>query len=267
MKKGQAMRRDAPGRWKRTLTLTRRRAIGAIAALSGLGLFGSRRMAFGRELAPEWRGFPPAGTILLADNFSDPSNGQLPQSSDRPDKTAIGYVSGEYRLAVVDPDYPLGAIAGVPGTYSDATINLDARMLPQSKPQAAFYLRARGTMTPDGYSGYSLGIYPLQGAFSLGRVDPGSDSSTASITNLLGGPALQTSAAIKRGTAVNHVQFTCQDEAIRVSINDQLVASIRDDKLQAGRISLAAAFGTGGRLNISGPIDVRLSNLVISTPV
>ena len=247
------------------LALSRRRVLAGLASLTGLALIG-RSSALGRQAQGNESEPPPTGRILLADNFSDPSNRHLPATSTNPDKTAVGYLNGEYKIAVVDATYPLGAMVAVPGTYSDTTIDVDVRMLPQSKPQAAFYVRARGTMTADGYSGYSLGIYPVRGAFSLARVDAGPDSRTASITNLLGEPALRVSAAIKRGSATNHVQLTCHDDAISVSINDQLVASIRDDKLRSGRITLAAAFGTGGRQEHQRPIDVRIANLVVSKP-
>jgi hypothetical protein len=229
-------------------------------ALVGVSRVASRGQRF---LARDGGGVP--GTILLADNFSDPSNGALPTTSPQPEKTQVGYVSGEYQLSVVDPSYALGAFVYAPGTYTDTTIDLDVRMLPQNKPQAGFFLRSRYAFTPPrGVAGYSFGLYPLQGAFSLGRWEPSPDSTTSYLINLLGGGAVQYSSAVKQGTAENHIQLSSDGDLLTATINGTLVASIRDETFQSGRIQFATGFGTGGRLDISGPIDVRLANLIIT---
>jgi len=245
--------------------MTRRGAIGALASVAGLCLVSAGRAAGRQRRSLATNGGAASENILLADNFSDPSNGALPTQSRQPNETQLGYVNGEYQLAVVDPAYALGTFVSVPGSYTDTAIDLDVRMLPQNKPQAAFFLRCRYDFTPPGgIAGYSFGLYPLQGAFSFGRWDPSSDSSTADLTNLLAGGAVQYSSAIRQGTAENHVQLSSDGDLLTASLNGTLMASLRDETFKVGRIQLAAGFGTGGRLDISGPIDVRLGNLIIT---
>jgi hypothetical protein len=114
-------------------------------------------------------------------------------------------------------------------------------------PSQIVYVGCRWTGTNDTQSGYRVAIEPLQGRFSLQRVD------NRKVTVLVD---WRDSDAIHRGLDGNHVELLCAGSTIGVAINGTPLASVRDRTHPEGRAELAA--GSQG-----GPMEARFANLTI----
>jgi hypothetical protein len=105
---------------------------------------------------------------LVSDTFDDPSVGVLPKSSSSPSQLQQGYVDGEYQIALVDLAYHDLPAAYPPGTYTDVSVAVDARIIGEVANRA-IDVGCRNT----GRSGYRVAVDPGRGGLTLVRIDAG----------------------------------------------------------------------------------------------
>jgi hypothetical protein len=186
---------------------------------------------------------PPAarpGTILLSDDFDDPSRAILPTTSQDP-RFRMGYVGGEYEIVG-----HAGAVF-LPDIQRDTTLSVDARLMGDPTGR---YISIACRAGPQGW--YVVTMRPDSGQFDLDRV-----SSTGAHTPLI--PEKQ-APAILSGNTRNHVDLTCSGDTIEVAINGTPVGSVRDATYTQGWFMIMAG---APQEDESEEAILRLDNLVV----
>lgn len=184
--------------------------------------------------------------VLQSDNFADPATGILPQSSTNT-TVQLGYVDGEYQIAVTDSSSPPQFVA-IPGLYSDTTTQVDARVVGDPANQiVAVYCRRQDSPV----SGYRFDVYPGSGTADLVKNDN-------NVLTLLQ-ETIQ-SPAIHSGNESNHLDLTCTGDTILASVNGSQIAAVRDSSFQGGYSALV-----GGAVT-ERTSDARFGHLVVSEP-
>ncbi len=187
--------------------------------------------------------FRPLGDVLLADDFSNPDAGALPNTPPSPPAFQRSYVDGEYMVRVESTE--VVANVATKDEYADATIAVDAHTTEETPlAQVWLYCRRFGSVP----SGYRLRVEPATQRFSLDRVD------RAQATTLV---SFRTADVINTGTDINHLELTCAGSTIAGSINGQPVFSVQDATYSQGTLNIGA----------SGPPDgageIRFANFAV----
>jgi hypothetical protein len=184
---------------------------------------------------------PGPGAILLSDNFDDPSQARLPVASGAPERS-LGYIDGQYEIRNGDPDP--GGVVGVrlPGTYTDSTIAVDARVVGGPDNPRRIILECRGA--PSGQSSYRLRVYPDRQRFQIERLQ-----GRQAVTLL----ELPTTAV--RPDSFNHIEFTCAGTSLSATINGVAVGQTQDSTFTTGEHGIGLA-GSGA--------VARFDNLVVT---
>jgi hypothetical protein len=200
---------------------------------------------------------PQAGTVLLAEGFDDPTRNVLGRST--PETEAQGFfrsgVDGEYSVRRVNPNSPFGNYAvRLPFSYSDASLAVDARLVPDAVNRY-LYLSCRSTTTPPPTvttSEYRFWVYPDQVSFSLSRLDAGTSASLV---------PRRSSTAIQRDTATNRLELECRGSSITARINGVDVATVQDSTYREGGILIGVGYTSDppGR-----SVEARFDNLVVT---
>jgi hypothetical protein len=171
--------------------------------------------------------------LLLSDDFRDPSRGVLARTSDNPTQLIQGYSGGDYLLKVIDPNYTDLPRVTLPGTYRDAVIAVDARLVGQAH-QRFVYLSCRVDL--ENGAGYRFGLMPDTGQYFLDRFDSGTVTKLADLT---------TSSTIHSGNDFNRLELSCRGSTIAVRVNGTPVASVLDSIYQSGESFLGAGVVDG----------------------
>lgn len=193
--------------------------------------------------APSQRAPQQPGSILLAENFDNPASGRLPPSSPDPAHYVRGYVNSEYQLKKVDPEWPFTAFASLTGTFTDASLAVDVRLVGETPSQ---YLLL--TCRAQGSSSYRLSLNPGTRQLLLSRVDQGQLVTLAD---------WRPAAAIRRLRSTNRVELTCSGGNIWASVNGVPVVSATDGTYDAGEFRFAAYAS-------NDTVDARFDNLVVT---
>jgi hypothetical protein len=180
------------------------------------------------------------GTILLSDDFDDPSRAVLPTTSSNP-AFRLGYLGGEYEIA--------GHAGSVflPDTYHDATLSVDARLVGDATGRSISIACRAGSQ-----GWYIATLYPDSGRFDLDKVT-GSSAHTSLI------PEKQ-APAILAGNTRNHIDLTCSGDTIEIAINGTTVGSVRDSTYTEGWFMI---FTSAGQQDEAEEAVLRLDNLVV----
>ena len=189
---------------------------------------------------------PSVGTVLRSDALTDPRSGILPRASTNPD-AEYGYIGGEYQVATTNPSAG-GTGVPVPGTYTDTSVEVDARLAGDPTNQS-IDLYCRGGQGSGGVDEYRMAYYPWISSVVLQRIDAGAQFGLAGPAR--GGPP------IAEGQTY-HLLLACAGDAISGSINGAEVLWVRDATYRAGWTAL----GTSTLLT-PGTSDARFRNLVI----
>lgn len=189
---------------------------------------------------------PTPGTMLIADDFDDPTTNILvsPPGSATHRFEPSG---GEYVIAKVDPRAP-PFVAFVPGWFVDAAIAFDVRMVGEMRGRYAAAQCRRGLGRES--DGYRLKLDLDRGAVLLFRVDGEAEVPLAS----------STAGTIRRGGAVNGVEFICTGSTIIVTVNGVRVAVAQDSTYREGRFWISVQTEPG----LSGGAEARFDNLVVT---
>lgn len=194
---------------------------------------------FERPPAPTPVPTPGPGTVLLTDNFDDPTVGVLPRTVVRDDFFAQ-YVDREYQIRNAHPRGEIGAIT-VPGSYVDASIAVDVRVF--GGPESSYALLGCRTARGSGYGGV---ILPAQQIFAILKLVDGS------VRTLLDSLARD---AIRPGDATNRIELSCVGPRISFAINGTFVGAVDDPSYRSGLLEI----GVGG-----GVAEARFDNLVVT---
>jgi hypothetical protein len=187
---------------------------------------------------------PPNRSVVVSENFNNRSRPAFPVSSDDPARYERGYDNGEYVIRKLDPTWQVIPSVAVPAEVADATIALDARLVGETRGRFVA-IACRSNQAGQ----YRFVVEPAKGSFTLLRFD-GRGGAT------LAGKA---SDAIRRGNEVNHMEMSCVDGTIAVSVNGTNLATVQDATHQDGDI----LFGTGS-LERTGATEGRFDNLVVT---
>ncbi|MBI2941127.1 MAG: serine/threonine protein kinase [Chloroflexi bacterium] len=230
----------------------------------------ARALATARAPTPT----PAPGTVLLADNFDDPSRGVLPRSSSDPGRFTAGYEGGEYALKIT-PETDSDIRVRPSGTYSDVSIAVDVRVVGNADGQYV-NVTCRDQGTGNQRRHYDLTVAPFDGIWNLSRWNGDRWFPLGSVW---------TSPAVRRGNDRNHLELTCAGTTISASINGTVVVSVQDSSspgntggavrgLYNNSVVVSVqdssspggwvAIGAGSFSGFKGAVDVRFDNLVVT---
>jgi hypothetical protein len=181
--------------------------------------------------------------ILFSDDFSDSASGWDVGPTDH---GSTHYVDGGYVISLDAANYDLW---GNPGKdFTDTVIDVDATkvagpddndfgVICRYKDAENFYL---AEVASDGY--YLVGKY-VGGTFTP-----------------LGSEQMASTDLVKPGNDLNHLQFTCSGDTLKLSINGTEATSVTDSDLTSGDVGLIAGdYDTAGA-------QISFDNLVVSKP-
>lgn len=184
----------------------------------------------------------PSGTLLFQDDFSSPASGW--------NRTSYGggimdYDGGGYRMLVNALQANFWSTPH--REFTDVRIEADAGKL--AGPDA----NRIGLLCRSVGSNYYFFIIGSDGYYGLGIFKGGQ-------TTLLGQTAMQSSAAIRTGAAVNHLRMDCNGNALSAYVNGVQVAAVQDGGLTHGDVGLVA-----GTFDEPG-VDIVFDNFVVMQP-
>ncbi len=184
------------------------------------------------------------GQVLFADDFSTSPNGwgALKQENG---EALFDY--GGMVIRVTAPNSLFWTLNDT--TYSDTVIDVDAVLL-DGPTNDNFGVICRYT---DSQNFYGF-LISHDGYYGIFKMLNGQMLLSGGKTNL------DFSEAIRRGGVVNHISATCQGDILKLTVNDALLAEIRDSSFSSGQIGLVAgAYDTAG-------IEVLFDNFSVTQP-
>jgi hypothetical protein len=186
------------------------------------------------------------GAILLLDNMDDPSRGVLPTRFSDPSASAGGYEAGEYVLRTIDPGLRTLTGALLPGTFTNASIALDIRVVGDATGRE-LALACRVQADDSEYL-FVLSI----GTGSAWIVRAGGGQQTA---------LSQPRTIQLRGDGLpDRFEFRCASERLTAYANSQQVGVATDSTYGTGRIGILA----GNFHGEAGTVEAHLTNLVVT---
>jgi len=187
---------------------------------------------------------PPSGTLLLQDDFSKTPNGWGTMGRSGGE---IGFEYEGLTIKVNTPHFMFWSVNG--NKFADAKIDVDAVLL-EGPSDDNFGVICRFVdndnfyafvITHDGY----YGIFKMQD----GEIKGDTENAT-----------LEYSDAVRKGGVVNHISATCQGEILSLTVNDTLLAQVKDSSFNEGQIGLiASAYSDPG-------VKVLFDNLEVYQP-
>ena len=185
----------------------------------------------------------PSGTPLFTDDFSSPSTGW--ERTQYGQDGIMDYDSGGYRILVNTPQANFWSTPHK--DFADVRLEVDAGKLGgPDENRIGLICRSDGSsydffiIGSDGY--YGLGVFKEKQA------------------TLLGQAAMQPSAAIKTGAAVNHLRFDCVGKTLSAYVNGVMVAQAEAPDLVHGDVGLLA-----GTFDQTG-VDIVFDNFAVLQP-
>jgi tetratricopeptide (TPR) repeat protein len=188
------------------------------------------------------------GTLGFArvDVFVEP----CPQGATLYQEDAPAQTTGIGALRIEQPE----AVATLaPPLFRDFAAGVDGRC-PRADSSCQYALAFRQVQGQSAPSGYLFALDPNRGTFTLGYLPFGG---RVLIVVLPETP----SPAIHRGTATNRLGVIAQGDWLRLWINGQQVADLRDDRRPWGRIGWGAIPPPAGRIQVG-----QFANFVVQTP-
>lgn len=183
-----------------------------------------------------------SGKIIFQDDFSDPSSGW--NRAVTPNGVS-DYNDGAYHIFVNQVFTDIWSMPGL--MLDDISIEVDAIKVGGARDNR-FGLICRS----DGDRFYTF-IISSDGFYGIGKT-------SAMDIILIGMPSMQSSDAIRTGTATNHLRADCTSNTLTLFINDQLVEQVQDGELVSGDVGLIA-----GTYEIPGT-DILFDNFTVRSP-
>ena len=185
------------------------------------------------------------GKVVLTDLFANPAAGRLSSQSDDP-TIVQGYEGGEYHLRLSPAAKPVRAVAAS-SVFADLQVAVDVRLAADTEGR---WVGVACRMNPrDGTAGfYALLAAPATGQFALSNFDG------YRWAHLV---PFQSSDAVRRGNASNHLELTCVGSTISARINGADVASVQDGTYDGGYVAVVVSRDEGI------PLEARFDNLIV----
>ena len=185
------------------------------------------------------------GKIVLIDSFDNPAAGRLSSQSDDP-AVEQGYLEGEYQLRLSSAARPVRVVAAS-SVFADLQVTVDARLAGGLEGR---WVGVACRMNPKDSTAqfYALLAAPATGQFVLSNFDG---------YRWIHLVPSQSSEAIRRGNASNHLELTCVGSTITARINGTQVASAQDGTYDSGYVAVVA------RRDEGIPLDARFDSLVV----
>jgi hypothetical protein len=185
------------------------------------------------------------GKVLLTDSFDNPAAGRLSSQSDSP-AVEQGYIGGEYQVRLSPSAKPL-RVVGANSMFANLQVAVDARLAEGTEGRS---IGVACRMNPkDGTAQfYALLAVPATGRFALSNFDG---------YRWLHLVPFQSSEAVRRGNASNHLELTCVGSTIIARINGTEVASAQDGTYDSGYVAVVVSRDEGI------PLEARFDNLIV----
>jgi hypothetical protein len=185
------------------------------------------------------------GKVLLIDSFDNPAAGRLSSQSDDP-AVEQGYVGGEYQVRLSSSAKPL-RVVGANSVFANLQVAVDARLAEGTEGRS---IGVACRMNPkDGTAQfYALLTVPATGRFALSNFDG------YRWVHLV---PFQSSEAVRRGNASNHLELTCVGSTIIARINGTEVAAAQDGTYDSGYVAVVVERDEGI------PLEARFDNLIV----
>jgi hypothetical protein len=188
------------------------------------------------------------GQVLLRDKFDDPAAGLLERQSSAPD-VEQGYRDGEYLLKL-PPSFKDQLRATGPNiVFANVHVEVDVRLVAATETRWVAVACRFNIKEGNAVGAYLFAVSPATGWFALTRLEP-----DHRIVPLV---PEQSSEAVRRGHASNHLELTCAGSTIIASINGIEVASARDGTHDSGYVAIIVSRSPLIEL------EARFDNLVI----
>lgn len=183
------------------------------------------------------------GTVLYSDDFSKPPSGWGIWNQDG---ASVAYYNGGLRILINDVQYDFWSVAGQ--KFADAVIEVDATKL-DGPDDNDFGIICR---YQDKDNFYML-VSSSDGYYGIAKMKAGQYS-------MIGSDQLQYSDLIANGQATNHLRADCVGQALRLTVNGELLMEAQDADFTSGDVGvLAGAYDTQG-------VDVLFDNFVVKKP-
>lgn len=186
----------------------------------------------------------PSGELLFSDNFTHESSGW--EVGDYPGGR-VGYWNGAYYVTSLGEGQTMWGVAN--RGFDDVVIKVRAQQVSAPSNNNNDY----GVMCrvdPEG-AGYFF-LISGDGFFSILRGDSSDD-----FDHLIDWTQ---SSAINQGNSANDIQATCQGNSLTLTVNSELLASVRDSRYSSGDIALTAtSYETAST-------EVHFDNIEVSRP-
>ena len=183
------------------------------------------------------------GSVLLQDDFSDPSSGWDRVNTE---DGITDYANGVYRIFVNTGNTDVWANPGM--SFADTTIEVDATKT-GGPDDNDFGLICRYEDSANFY----FFIISSDGFYAVGKVIDG-------VQELLGDTEMNPSDAIKIGNMANHLRVDCVGSSLSLSVNGTQLVTVQDSSLVQGDVGLIA-----GTFDEPGT-DIHFDNFVVRQP-
>jgi hypothetical protein len=184
----------------------------------------------------------PSGSVLIQDDFASPDSGWDRAASEG---GIMDYDGGGYRILVQIPEVSLWSTLA--RDFEDTRVEVDAGKL--SGPDA----NRMGLICRADAGSHYFFVVGSDGFYGLGIFIGGEAA-------LLGQAAMQRSAGITEGAAINHLRFDCKGSSLIAYVNGIQVTQVQDHTLKRGQIGLMA-----GTFEKAGA-DIVFDNFVVLQP-
>jgi hypothetical protein len=199
--------------------------------------------SLGCQIIPQESSDPQSGDILLLDDFSDPESGWNRISNPTGE---TDYNDGVYRILVNEPNTDIWSKPGL--KFGDTIIEVDAFKVGGGRDNRfGVICRASGT------DSFYTFIISSDGYYGIGKV-------MNQNYELIGAEALLPSEAIQKGSANNRIRAECVEDTLRMFVNGEKVAEVRDAQFGIGDVGLIA--GTYEEPDT----DIRFDNFIVIQP-
>jgi hypothetical protein len=184
----------------------------------------------------------PSGTLLFQDEFDDNTTGWDRVANDG---GIMDYDTGGYRILIRQPQLNFWSTPEM--NFGDVRVEADVTKLNGPDENRA------GLMCRYQSGNYYFFLISSDGFYAIGKFIGGQ-------TILLGQSAMQASANVQPGSALNHLRADCIGDSLTFYVNFNPVAGVKDADLQTGDIGvLAGSFSQPG-------VDVLFDHFVVMQP-
>jgi hypothetical protein len=187
---------------------------------------------------------PASGAILLEDDFSDTPNGWGTMGREGGE---IGFEYQGLTIKVNMPNYLFWTVNGP--KFKDTRFEVDAVLL-DGPANDNFGVICRYVNSSNFY-GF---LISHDGYYGIFKMSEGNMILAGEKTNL------DFSDVIRQGGIVNHIEALCSGDTLKLTVNEIVLAEIRDSSFSEGQVGLiAGAYDTPG-------VQVLFDNLIVYQP-